>query len=121
MTVRVRPGSFKKKTKSKREQINEIQYSVFEQRVNELEGGVDAVCCSSGMSAIMAALVAVCNNGDIRTLVIHPASTLYAHTSKEEMEAAGVYEDTIRVTVGIEDTEDLIEDFLQAVKGRTER
>ena len=43
------------------------------------------------------------------------------HTSKEEMEAAGVYEDTIRVTVGIEDTEDLIEDFLQAVKGRTER
>ena len=57
------------------------------------------------------------NIGDIRTLVIHPASTLYVHTSKEEMEAAGVYEDTIRVTVGIEDTEDLIEDFLQAVKG----
>jgi len=57
------------------------------------------------------------NIGDIRTLVIHPASTLYVHTSKEEMEAAGVYEDTIRVTVGIEDTEDLIDDFLQAVKG----
>ncbi|MBP5276839.1 MAG: O-acetylhomoserine aminocarboxypropyltransferase/cysteine synthase [Lachnospiraceae bacterium] len=56
------------------------------------------------------------NIGDIRTLVIHPASTLYIHTSKEEMEAAGVYEDTIRVSVGIEDSEDLISDFLQAVK-----
>ena len=57
------------------------------------------------------------NIGDIRTLVIHPASTLYIHTSKEEMEAAGVYEDTIRVSVGIEDSEDLVEDFVLAVKG----
>lgn len=56
------------------------------------------------------------NIGDIRTLVIHPASTLYIHSSKEEMEKAGVYEDTIRVSVGIEDREDLISDFLNAVR-----
>ena len=56
------------------------------------------------------------NIGDVRTLVIHPASTLYIRSSKEEMEAAGVYEDTIRVSVGIEDKEDLINDFIQAVK-----
>lgn len=55
------------------------------------------------------------NIGDIRTLVIHPASTLYIHTSKEEMNSAGVYDDTIRVSVGIEDAEDLIEDFVGAV------
>ena len=55
------------------------------------------------------------NIGDLRTLVIHPASTLYIRSSKEEMEAAGVYEDTIRVSVGIEDKEDLIRDFLNAV------
>lgn len=55
------------------------------------------------------------NIGDLRTLVIHPASTLYSHTGKEEMEAAGVYEDTIRVSVGIEDAEDLIEDFTAAI------
>lgn len=56
------------------------------------------------------------NIGDIRTLVIHPASTLYIHSSKEEMEKAGVYEDTIRVSVGIEDREDMIADFLNAVR-----
>lgn len=55
------------------------------------------------------------NIGDLRTLVIHPASTLYVHTSREEMNAAGVYEDTIRVSVGIEDASDLIEDFVTAV------
>ena len=56
------------------------------------------------------------NIGDIRTLVIHPASTLYMHSSREEAEAAGVYEDTVRVSVGIEDPEDLIEDFTRAVQ-----
>ena len=56
------------------------------------------------------------NIGDIRTLVIHPASTLYIHTHQDEMEAAGVYEDTIRVSVGIEDPEDLINDFTEAIK-----
>ncbi|MBP3275954.1 aminotransferase class V-fold PLP-dependent enzyme [Kandleria sp.] len=55
------------------------------------------------------------NIGDIRTLAIHPASTIYVHCTKEEQEKAGVYEDTIRVSVGIEDSEDLIEDFLQAI------
>ncbi len=56
------------------------------------------------------------NIGDIRTLVIHPMSTLYIHTDAPETEAAGVYEDTVRVSVGIEDKEDLINDFRKAVR-----
>jgi O-acetylhomoserine (thiol)-lyase len=56
------------------------------------------------------------NIGDLRTLVIHPASTLYLKSGKAETEAAGVFEDTIRVSVGIEDKEDLINDFLDAVR-----
>lgn len=56
------------------------------------------------------------NIGDIRTLVIHPASTLYVQASREETEAAGVYDDTVRVSVGIEDVEDLIDDFTQAIQ-----
>ena len=56
------------------------------------------------------------NIGDLRTLVIHPASTLYIHSSREEMEAAGVYEDTIRISVGIEDSADLVADFKRAVE-----
>lgn len=55
------------------------------------------------------------NIGDVRTLVIHPASTLYLHAEPAEREAAGVYEDTVRVSVGIEDAEDLIHDFTEAI------
>ena len=36
----------------------------FEQRISELEGGSGAVCCSSGMAAISAAILAVCESGD---------------------------------------------------------
>ena len=55
------------------------------------------------------------NIGDVRTLVLHPASTIFNECSAEEREAAGVYDDTIRISVGIEDAEDLIEDFIQAI------
>ncbi|MCR4806149.1 MAG: aminotransferase class V-fold PLP-dependent enzyme [Lachnospiraceae bacterium] len=55
------------------------------------------------------------NIGDLRTLVIHPASTIYMHSDTETMEAAGVYDDTVRVSVGIEDPEDLINDFKEAI------
>lgn len=56
------------------------------------------------------------NIGDVRTLVIYPATTLYLHNTKEEMNAAGVFDDTIRVSVGIEDAEDLIKDFEDAIR-----
>ncbi len=55
------------------------------------------------------------NIGDVRTLIIHPASTIYNHSTEEQKQAAGVYDDLIRVSIGIEDIEDLKEDFLQAV------
>ena len=56
------------------------------------------------------------NIGDLRTLVIHPDSTIFTHGSKEQKENAGVFEGTIRVSVGIEDIEDLKEDFEQAIQ-----
>ncbi|HBS60061.1 MAG TPA: acetyl-L-homoserine sulfhydrolase [Firmicutes bacterium] len=56
------------------------------------------------------------NIGDARTLVIHPASTIYAHNSQEEKENAGVYEDLIRICAGLEDIEDLQTDFSQALE-----
>ena len=51
------------------------------------------------------------NIGDTKTLVIHPGSTISLHSNEEEKENAGVFEDLVRVSVGIEDIEDLIEDF----------
>jgi O-acetylhomoserine (thiol)-lyase len=56
------------------------------------------------------------NIGDTRTLVIHAASTIYTHSSEQQKLSAGVYDDTIRVSVGIEDIEDLIADFAQAIE-----
>lgn len=58
------------------------------------------------------------NIGDVRSLVIHPASTIYAHASEEQRENAGVYNDTIRVSVGIEDIKDLKQDFYSAIGGK---
>jgi O-acetylhomoserine (thiol)-lyase len=60
--------------------------------------------------------VNITNIGDTKTLVIHPSSTIYAHSTVEEQEKAGVYDDMIRVSVGIEDIEDLLEDFGAALK-----
>lgn len=57
----------------------------------------------------------ITNIGDTKTLVIHPSSTIYAHSTLGEQEKAGVYEDLIRVSVGIESIEDLIDDFRQAL------
>lgn len=59
--------------------------------------------------------VNITNVGDVRTLVVHPRSTIYAHTSAEACEHAGVTEDLVRISVGIEDIEDLIDDFKQAL------
>ncbi|MDR0886738.1 MAG: aminotransferase class I/II-fold pyridoxal phosphate-dependent enzyme [Clostridiales Family XIII bacterium] len=55
------------------------------------------------------------NIGDVRTLVIHPASTIYGHSTQEQLDCAGVTSDLIRVSVGLEDIEDLIADFTQAI------
>lgn len=55
------------------------------------------------------------NLGDAKTVVIHPASTIYCTCSVEEQLAAGVYPDLIRVSVGIESIHDIIGDFDQAL------
>lgn len=58
----------------------------------------------------------VSNIGDTKTLIVHPESTLAAHSTRQEKEDACVFDDLIRVSVGIEDIEDLIEDFATAIK-----
>lgn len=54
------------------------------------------------------------NVGDAKTLVIHPASTTHQQLSDTEQEASGVKPDLIRVSVGIEHIDDIIEDFEKA-------
>jgi len=55
------------------------------------------------------------NVGDAKSLVIHPASTTHQQLSKEALEATGVTEDLVRLSVGIENADDLIKDLEQAL------
>jgi len=56
------------------------------------------------------------NIGDAKTLVIHPASTTHQQLSAEEQKATGVTPDYIRLSVGIENVDDIIADIDQALK-----
>ena len=56
------------------------------------------------------------NVGDARSLVIHPASTTHAQLSEEEQRAGGITPDMIRLSIGLEDVEDLIWDLDQALR-----
>ena len=58
----------------------------------------------------------VSNIGDTKSLIIHPESTLNAHSTEKEKEDAGVFDDLIRISVGIEDIQDIIEDFKYAIE-----
>ncbi len=56
------------------------------------------------------------NVGDAKTLVIHPGSTTHQQMSAEELKRAGVGEDMIRLSVGLEDPDDIIADLRQALR-----
>ncbi len=56
------------------------------------------------------------NIGDVKSLVIHPASTTHQQLTREEQEETGVTEDYIRISVGLEDIEDIKEDIDQALR-----
>lgn len=55
------------------------------------------------------------NVGDAKSLIVHPASSTHFSQNPEERAKAGVYDNTLRLSVGIEDTEDLIHDLEQAL------
>ena len=60
-------------------------------------------------------IVRLVNIGDAKSLACHPASTTHRQLSKKELEAAGVPEDMVRLSIGIEHIDDIIEDLSQAL------
>ena len=56
------------------------------------------------------------NVGDCRSLVIHPASTTHFRMSDEALAGAGISQGTIRLSIGLEDADDLIDDLKRALK-----
>jgi O-acetylhomoserine (thiol)-lyase len=81
-----------------------------------LTGGYESGkrCCESTELARFLA-----NVGDAKTLIIHPASTTHGQLSAEEQRASGVTRDLVRLSVGIEDADDIIADLDQAIETAT--
>ncbi|NIB98264.1 O-acetylhomoserine aminocarboxypropyltransferase/cysteine synthase family protein [Halobacterium sp. R2-5] len=78
-----------------------------------LEGGYEAAK-ETTENTDLASLLA--NVGDAKTLVIHPASTTHQQLTDEEKEAAGVRDDLVRLSVGIEDPADVVADLEAAIE-----
>jgi O-acetylhomoserine (thiol)-lyase len=56
------------------------------------------------------------NVGDAKTLVIHPASTTHQQLDAAALAAAGIREDMVRLSVGLEDPQDIVDDLAQALR-----
>jgi O-acetylhomoserine (thiol)-lyase len=78
-----------------------------------IKGGLDAAVKFIDSLQIFSLLA---NVADAKSLVIHPASTTHSQLSPEEQKAAGVTPDQIRLSIGIEDADDLIYDLEQALQ-----
>lgn len=61
----------------------------------------------------------VANVGDAKSLIIHPASTTHQQLSAEELQTSGVTEELIRLSIGLEATEDILQDLDQAIATAT--
>jgi O-acetylhomoserine (thiol)-lyase len=77
-----------------------------------IEGGLEAGIKFINSVTLLSHLA---NLGDAKSLVIHPASTTHQQLSPQEQEATGVTEDFIRLSVGLENVEDIIADIDQAL------
>jgi O-acetylhomoserine (thiol)-lyase len=77
-----------------------------------LKGGYDA-----GVRAVSSVklLSHLANIGDTRSLIIHPASTTHSQLNQEQLKLAGATPDVVRLSIGIEDVEDIIADLDQAI------
>ncbi|MDR2864164.1 MAG: O-acetylhomoserine aminocarboxypropyltransferase/cysteine synthase [Spirochaetaceae bacterium] len=85
-------------------------------------GAILSIRIKEGKEAALAVLKKVrvfdymVNVGDAKSLIVHPASSTHFSQTEYEQQAAGVYDDTLRLSVGIEDSCDLISDLRQALE-----
>ena len=77
-----------------------------------LKGGYDAGVRTVSSVKLISHLA---NVGDTRSLIIHPASTTHSQLSPDQLVKAGAGPDVVRLSIGIEDSEDIIADLDQAM------
>ena len=78
-----------------------------------LKGGRDAAVRFIDSLKLASLVVHV---ADVRTLVLHPASSTHRQLTDEQLVAAGIHPGLIRLSVGIENVDDIIEDLTQALQ-----
>jgi O-acetylhomoserine (thiol)-lyase len=78
-----------------------------------IKGGVDA---GRTFLESLELFASVANLGDSRSMALHPASTTHGQLSPADRKAAGIDEGLIRLSIGIEDSADLLEDLDQALE-----
>jgi O-acetylhomoserine (thiol)-lyase len=85
-------------------------------------GAILALRLKGGKSAALKVLEKVrifdymVNLGDAKSLIVHPASSTHFSVAEKEREAAGIFDDTLRLSIGIEDSDDLIADLRQSLE-----
>jgi O-acetylhomoserine (thiol)-lyase len=79
-----------------------------------IKGGKEAAVKFMDRLKLAAIVVHV---ADVRSAVLHPASSTHRQLSDEQLRAAGIEPDLIRFSVGIENVEDIIADIKQALEG----
>lgn len=79
----------------------------------ELKGGYEAAYRAIRRTRVCVLAVSL---GGVETLITHPASLVYPHNTDEERRAAGISPGLIRLSVGVEDVEDVIEDLEAALR-----
>ncbi|NCG38548.1 MAG: bifunctional o-acetylhomoserine/o-acetylserine sulfhydrylase [Actinobacteria bacterium] len=110
-----------------RDEVEEVFFSglpdsPYHERANEVTGGkghgaIPSFIVKGGLEAGQKFVEAlelhshVANIGDVRSLVIHPASTTHSQLSPEEQAATGVYPGLVRLSVGIETIDDILADL----------
>ena len=78
-----------------------------------VKGGTEAGCTLINSVELFSHLA---NVGDAKSLIIHPASTTHSQLSAEELDRAGISEEFVRLSVGIENIDDIIADLDQALE-----
>lgn len=81
----------------------------------EVKGGFDAAYAMMGRTKVCTLAVSL---GGVETLITHPASMIHTHQTDEEREKSGIEPGLIRLSVGLEDVEDIIEDLDRALTAR---
>lgn len=78
----------------------------------EIDGGFEEAKKIVNRTKIFSIVV---NIGDTKSLIVHPASTTHSQLSEKELQNAGILPNTIRLSIGLENIQDLIQDLEQAL------